>query len=413
MSPDRKEVFPLSRKILDCYQVPVEMDYMLSMALGTPLPEISSGFEWNKFFSFVSKNRLKTLVSAGAAKLSHPPEQLLQLKTDADYLTVKTLQQIQALAFLAAEFQASGIRMLSMKGPLLAAAIYGDPSLRYSGDLDLLVPEEDFQTAKARLISAGYSECIDLHHQTEKRRKICRDSGEEMHEVFKKGDLCVELHWRISFRYPVSFEELWTNREQRMLLGQEINCLGDLDNLIYLICHAAGHGYSRLRWLTDLYELFKNGTVNYTELFQEMKNRDAQTFLLETLLLLYLIPGFRMPGISSSYFSIRGDQDYVYFSYEEEIKTEAIRACHLTDLLEPLLLKETDPSGIPERNYMHLLPVVGKRVTAFSYLYKLMQPRRAELERFHFPDSLYFLYYIVRPFYKLWRYTPFYKGEYR
>jgi hypothetical protein len=37
----------------------------------------------------------------------------------------------------------------------------------------------------------------------------------------------------------------------------------------------------------------------------------------------------------------------------------------------------------------------------------------AEFERFHFPDSLYFLYYIVRPFYKLWRCTPFYKGIYK
>ena len=403
----------MPKKILDSFRIPAEMECMFSLVLGTPLPEIDAGFDWNKFFAYTTKNRLETLCAAGAAKLANKPEQLDRLQLQAQRLTEKTLQQIQLLAFLAADFRQAGIPVLSMKGPLLAAELYADPSLRHSNDLDLLVSEENFEAAKARLLAMGFSETFAPTLQKEKSRKIQTDMGEDMHSIFVKNGLCVELHWRISFRYPVSFEELWESREEKMLLGQSVCCLGKTENLIYLICHGVGHGYSRLRWLVDLYKLFTESDVNYAELYRAMAKKNAEAFLLETLLLLYLIPSFRMPAISNDYFSLRRQDSLIFFSFQSDIQTAALRACHLTDLLEPLILKEEDPSGIPERNYMHMLPVVGKRVTVFSYLYKLMQPKRAELERFHFPDSLYFLYYIVRPFYKLWRWTPFYKGIYK
>ena len=403
----------MTKKILDSFHISAEMEYMFSLVLGTPHPATDVDFDWNKFFAFTEKNRLETLCAAGAAKLSYKPEQLNKLHLQARQLTERTMQQIQLLAFLAGDFRQAGIRVLSMKGPLLAAEIYGDPSLRHSNDLDLLVSAADFEAAKERILAMGFTEQFAPTLQKKKSRKIQAKMGEDMHAVFVKNDLCVELHWRISFRYPVSFEELWENREEKMLLGQRVSCLGRMDNLIYLICHGVGHGYSRLRWLVDLYKLFTESDVNYTELYRAMARKNAEAFLLETLLLLYLIPSFRMPAVSNDYFSLRRQDSFVYFSFQSDIQTAALRACHLTDLLEPLILKEEDPSGIPERNYMHMLPVVGKRVTVFSYIYKLMQPKRAELERFHFPDSLYFLYYIVRPFYKLWRCTPFYKGIYK
>ena len=403
----------MPKKILDCFRVPGEMAYMLSLVLGAAPPSPDTGFDWDRFFAFTEKNRLETLCAAGAARLSPKPQQLDRLQLQSRQLTEKTMQQIRLLAFLAAEFRQVGIRALSMKGPLLAAELYGDPSLRHSNDLDLLVSEADFEAARERLLAMGFAEHFDLPLQTEKGRKILSHMGEDMHRVFMMNGLCVELHWRISFRYPVSFEELWENREEKMLLGQQVCCLGRMDNLIYLICHGVGHGYSRLRWLVDLYKLFTENDVNYTELYRAMAKKQAEAFLLETLLLLYLIPAFRMPAIANDYFSVRREDSRVYFTFRKDIRTAALRACHLTDLLEPLVLKPEDPSGIPERNYMHMLPVVGKRVTVFSYIYKLMQPKRAELERFHFPDSLYFLYYIVRPFYKLWRCTPFYKGIYK
>lgn len=403
----------MPKKILDCYPVSKEMSYMFSLALRTPVPQLDESFDWDSFYAYTHKNRLETLCAAGAAKLPQAPEPLHNLERCVSDLHQKTIQQIQLLSFLMSELQQAGIRVLSVKGPLLAADLYGNPALRHSNDLDLLVSETDYEAAKERLLAAGLTEHSGFHPHYNKDKQHQHAMGEDQHEIFVYNNLLVELHWRISFRYPVSFEELWDNREERMLLGQQVPCLGKTDNLIYLICHASGHGYSRLRWLIDLYKLFTNSSINYTELYEEMKKKQAEVFLLETLLVLYLFPSFPLPGISNSFFTIRREGSYVHFTFDKSIETPALRAYHLTELLEPLVLSNQNPRGIPERNYMHMLPVVGRKVTIFSYLFKLIQPKRAELERFHFPDSLYFLYYIVRPFYKLWRCTPLYKGIYK
>lgn len=403
----------MPKKILDCYPVNKEMAYMFSLALGTPAQQPDEYFDWDSFYAYTHKNRLEALCAAGAAKLPQAPEQLHKLEQQVSGLQLKTIQQIQLLSHLASVLHQAGIRVLSVKGPLLAADLYGNPALRHSNDLDLLVNEADYEAAKAQLLAAGLTEYTEDHPHYKKDKQHKHAIGEDQHEIFLYNNLYVELHWRISFRYPISFEELWENREEKMLLGQPVFCLGKTDNMIYLICHAAGHGYSRLRWLIDLYKLFTNSSTNYMELYEEMKKKQAEVFLLETLLLLYLLPSFPMPSISSTYFTIHREDDYVHFSFDKTIDAPALRAYHLTELLELLVLSNQDPRGIPERNYMHMLPVVGRKITIFSYLYKLLQPKRAELERFQFPDSLYFLYYIVRPFYKLWRCTPFYKGIYK
>lgn len=397
-------------KSMECYHLPREMDYMLTLAVDGTASRIPEDMDWEKFLKYTAKNRLEALAAEGARKAAELPEVIDSLERRKQALSFQTMRQIQILAELMGVFQREGLRVISMKGPLLAAELYGDPALRYSNDLDLLVSEGEFPAAKKLLLEAGFEEYVSVFHKTEKLRQRKAHMGEEMHEVFCKDGMFVELHWRISFRYPVDFEELWERKEIRTLLGQPINYIGRQDNLIYLICHAAGHGYARLRWLLDLYEIFRSDVVRFAELYRQMEEKEVAPFLLESLLLLYLIPQFRMPAISNNYFAVRRENGQVHIFYDPAIKANVLRALLLLRLLYPLLIRDADPTGIADRNYQHMLPVIGRKNTVLTYLYKIIQPQRAELERFNFPDSLYFLYYIVRPFYKLWRYTPFYKG---
>ena len=47
------------------------------------------------------------------------------------------------------------IPVMPLKGPVLADLLYDDPSLRVSGDIDLLVRREDLEQASQALLSAG------------------------------------------------------------------------------------------------------------------------------------------------------------------------------------------------------------------------------------------------------------------
>jgi len=391
------------------WQVPGELEYLLSLSEGSMAQMPPEDMDWHRFFRFAEKNRLTTQAAAAIQRLPEIPGCTQPILKRKQQLAFKTLRQIQTLAMLMKRFEQEGLRVLTMKGPLLAVELYGDPSLRYSNDLDLLVCEAQFSRTREILLEEGFQEEEGLFHKTEKRRKNLVRHGEEMHKAFRRQDLCVELHWRISFRYTVSVEALWERRQRKTLLGQNIPYIGPEDNLLYLICHAAGHGFSRLRWLLDLYHLFRMDQDALPRLYRRMAQLEVGQLLLITLLLMYVLPGFRMEPIENALFSIRKEGDTVSVEYDPAVKRDMRKACKLLKLLKPLLLKDTDPEGLADRNVKYAIPVVGEKTTVLSYLHDLVKPQEAELKRFDLPDSLFFLYYIIRPFYKLWRLTPFYK----
>ena len=53
-------------------------------------------------------------------------------------------------------FTENQIRLLFLKGPVLAAELYGDISLRTSKDLDILIPIADLEKVEELLLNVGY-----------------------------------------------------------------------------------------------------------------------------------------------------------------------------------------------------------------------------------------------------------------
>lgn len=406
-------------KWMEYFQVPAEMDLMISLAAKDAELAPMDGIDWKRFGELAAKNRLEPLIAAGTKKI--PEEPVRQISELENFLSAKnsftlfSMRQVRTLALILSDFNRYGIRALSIKGPLLAVELYGSPELRYSHDLDILVSESDFSKACARLEANGFREEITALNKTSKRRRTLKKSMGIIHAIYLRGDMCVELHWKLSHRMQESFEELWERRSQKKLLGQTVCCLGELDNLSYLICHAAGHGYMRMRWLFDLYVLLRRPDVNWKALYEDMVRKGIQGMLLETLILLYRCPRFVMPALENSLFSIGRENGQVKLSYKEDLQADYEYGAALAEAVWPMLLMtdEERQASTLGRRYGALLPVAGKKQSCFEVLVSFFQPSAFELGRFDFPDSLYFLYYVVRPFYRLWRMTPFYHPKAR
>ena len=60
------------------------------------------------------------------------------------------------LTRISALLENNGVCVIPWKGPILAAAAYGDVALRQFGDLDILVREQDAMRAKDLLLASGY-----------------------------------------------------------------------------------------------------------------------------------------------------------------------------------------------------------------------------------------------------------------
>jgi hypothetical protein len=95
-------------------------------------------------------------------------------------------------------FEKQGIKAVVFKGPVLAAAAYGDIGLRQVGDLDILIKQSDFGLAKQLLTAAGY-----------KMEPLLTESQEISHlrfhceiQFISDSANVVDLHWGLS---PKSF----------------------------------------------------------------------------------------------------------------------------------------------------------------------------------------------------------------
>jgi len=96
-----------------------------------------------------------------------PPDAVKQLKeicrTSAQQSLVLSWELLRVLQAL----KTAEVKAVPYKGPALAQAVYGDPALRRTGDLDLLVSRESLAPAKKVLRELGYAACLALNPQTE------------------------------------------------------------------------------------------------------------------------------------------------------------------------------------------------------------------------------------------------------
>ena len=103
-------------------------------------------------------------------------------------------------ALLVRRLEEAGIGAVPLKGAFLAETLYGDPGLRFSGDLDLLVDPAQLDAAAAVLMAGGYGRTTDfawqgglplLHHALPPERPELPP---------------LDLHWRIHW-YETRFSQ--------------------------------------------------------------------------------------------------------------------------------------------------------------------------------------------------------------
>lgn len=284
---------------------------------------------------------------------------------------------------LAKAFSDHGIKSLFLKGPVIAADLYGDVSLRTSCDLDLLIPLKELAGAEQLLLSLGYEK--DDYIET-----VLNDWKWRHHHttfIHPHKRIKVELHWRLNpapSKEP-SFNELWSRKRKSSLISRPIYYLGREDLFLFLVSHGARHGWSRLRWLLDIKQLVKQ-KIDWPKLAQLLKKHKylhigGQALVLAAKLMAVPLHEEMKPllGWRKAYWLAEDTMFYVH------------RMVNL----------HTDP--IPQevgrfhkRYLFSLLTVQQKIIFIASFLY----PYPDDAKSLPLPKSLHFLYFPLRPF--LW-----------
>lgn len=351
--------------------------------------ELLQGVNWNQLIELARHHRVFPYINRKlqGLKSSDIPgfvTQMFQRDYYRNTLLMLTLSgEMEKLATL---FTERHIRTLFLKGPVIAADLYGDVSLRTSSDLDILIPIQDLERTEELLESTGYE-------KNDYITTVLNDwKWRHHHSTFYHPDkkIKVEVHWRLN-PFPSkepSFEKLWSRRRKSALISRPIYYLGREDLFMFLVSHGARHGWSRLRWLLDIKQLM-NQKMDWQRLTILLRKHQylhlgSQALVLAARLLAAPLHEEMKPLLASRKGEWLAEDAMFYIQ-------------RMVNLHSPPIPREVEQY---HQKYLFSLLTFRQKLL---FLASFMFPYPEDAEMLRLPKSLHFLYFPLRPVLWAWR----------
>ena len=195
-------------------------------------------------------HRLRT----GHPDLPVPPAITNALRQACLDNAARNLRLFHNLATVLQRLHDDHIPVIALKGAHLATLVYDSPSLRFMGDLDLLVKLEDVPRVDRLLLALGCQPTI--------QNRIVGGDIQEFVYLMPKRDVCLEIHWNIlSSEFPFTIDTAghWERSRPARIAGVDTAVLCPEDLFLHLCLHAGcTHGYEPgLKLFCDIAELLR------------------------------------------------------------------------------------------------------------------------------------------------------------
>lgn len=214
-----------------------------------PLPGLEE-VDWRRLSILAERHRMAMLLARRL--LGHPAlpgAEAAWLTGEARSGAARALSMTAELARALAVLEGAGIRAAAYKGPALAVTAYGDASLRWCSDLDVLVEPAGVPGAMAVLAEAGYHPLRE--YSAAQEAAFRRVDGDYPLRHGTSGTL-LELHCHVSpRRFAARFDtHALLDRRTEVACGPfRIPALASGDLLLALAVHGAKHRWARMEWL--------------------------------------------------------------------------------------------------------------------------------------------------------------------
>jgi hypothetical protein len=285
--------------------------------------------------------------------------------------------------------EAEGVYALPFKGPILAASVYGNVSLRDFCDLDIIVLEKDVLKARDILVSQGYKIQEEFADDEKAARLLSKKKDYRLKH--KSSGIIVELHWRIigkNFSFPLEVATLWGRLDRLSVAGKEVLAIPSEDLLLILCVHGAKHCFGRLEWICDIAELVRSHQdLDWTRTIEQARSLGSERMLLLGLLLASDLLQAPLP---------REIQQRIEADSNVKLLGEQTRKL--------LLIKTTGVPSFYEGNSYRLKLKERRQdrlrlgLHYFSrYVKSSVSPNGRDMALLPLPRPLSFLYYVLRP----------------
>jgi len=281
-------------------------------------------------------------------------------------------------------FTQNNIDAIPFKGPVQAELLYHDIGIRTFSDLDILVKKEDALQARNLLFDQGFKTNVNIP-ESQIKNYLKKENFFQL--VNKTGTVNIDLHWEISGRYnlkPIYYPTLDRNLYHTKLLEKEIYTLSHVDLLILLCVHGTSHCWEKLELICSVAAITKSGRIGTWEtVIQKVETLRCKRMVLLGLLLANYFFNTDLPRIIEAAISdddgIENLSNYIIGKIEDNsiAFTE-----NLSWRFSPLHFQVRD-----------------SLLDGVKYFFRLLfQPTIREWDKYPLPDSLLFLYYVLRPY---------------
>ncbi len=293
-----------------------------------------------------------------------PDETLWYLRAITRHNERRCQAFIEELCRMLGRFHEHGVRAVPYKGVVLAQELYGDPSLKVVGDIDLIIPKAEVIPAVRLLKELGYS---DFGVDEAFYERFTLSSNYQITMVRELPDISfhIDIHYDpIPCYLGVAAlpETFWDEGlVEKQLFGRSVLSARYEWTLLFLAIHNTKHSLTQFRGLVDLNELCLRPEVDW-DVVEEIASRHEWTEFLEL----------------------------------------ALTVCHRTFGTDVPRVFRLDrlPSWVglfpPPRDYSVFMHVrCPKRLHYLKYLF--FWPGCRDYHFLPLPPQLYFMYFFIRP----------------
>ena len=349
---------------------------------------LQKDLNWDMLLDIANLERMlpllyKNLILISPTKV--PPAIIMRLRNEFLLNSSRNLFLTRELLFIIDNFDAKGIPIMPFKGPVLAEQVYGDIALRSFVDLDLLIPEREYNRAEELLQSLGYLN--DLKLTPAQNAAFLKSEHHHHFGNYKTGTL-IELHWRISsslFSLQPDLSGAWNRAGITTILGKKVPSLSPEDTLLILCEHGARHQWSQLSWVYDVAGMVEAKKINLPRLIEQAERIGKERPLLLGLLLARDLLDTDLPP--EIYRMAKGDK--------------AVRA-NAEQVKKDLIARDSfrGSSELHSSEHMSELEFYFRLMSKYQLIRALLRaytPRTKDMNMASLPDALFPLYYLVRP----------------
>lgn len=381
------------------FEIPREKRLLVSCARTQLTPETSERIhellrpplDWQYLLDAATEHSLRPLLLRNILAVGPdlvPADWLAKLQESVRANSIRNLFLASELCKILDRLRERGISAIPYKGPVLAAQVYGDITLREFDDLDLILPQRDIPAAQQVMTSLGYAARLPWLHSPPAKESFV--PGEYSY-VDGGGRVAVELHTQYTLRHfpkPLALDDLRLRLTPVSLGATQLQTFS-LEDLLPILCvHGSKDFWARLSWIADISELARSAK----RIDWNVAMRQAAKLGVERMTHLGIALAVGVLGLS------------VPESVLRRIRADRI-ANRWADHLQNRILARSRLSLSASRRFFYRIQMVNGYSRGIPYALRLLfSPAEDDREAVQLPGVLRRFYPALRPFRLLRKY---------